>query len=433
MVGPGPCWLGTGRGSQPREVVIGMAGDAEARRLDEADRLGVPWRRWGPYLSERQWGTVREDYSPTGDAWSSFPHDHARSRAYRWGEDGIAGISDDKQRLCFCAGAVERPRPDPQGADVRPHQLRGQPRRGRQGVLLLPGQHADPLLPEASSTSTRRRSTRTAISSRRTGPGARPTTSTSCSTPGSSTRTATSTWRSSTRRRRPRTCWSGSPSHNRGPDAATLHLLPTLCSATPGRGGSTGPKPRLHALADRPGIAAEHADLGTRWLYCDADVPLLFTENETNTERLYGSPGASPFVKDGIDRFVVGGETDAVNPERVGTKAAAHYVLDVPAGGSATVRLRLAEADLAGGRDHGRVRRADRPAESRGRRVLREPDASGDDRGGMPGRPAGARRDAVDQAVLRVRRGALVGRARPRPDGPGLGHPQCRLVPPRRR
>ena len=112
--------------------------NAEQRRLDEARERGVPWRKWGPYLSERQWGTVREDYSDDGDAWDYFTHDQARSRAYRWGEDGLAGISDDQQRLCFALALWNGKRPDPQGAAVRPDQQRGQPRRGRQGVLLLP-------------------------------------------------------------------------------------------------------------------------------------------------------------------------------------------------------------------------------------------------------------------------------------------------------
>ena len=110
---------------------------AEETRLREA-REGVRWRQWGPYLSERQWGTVREDYSDNGDAWNHFTHDQARSRAYRWGEDGMAGVSDDKSQLLPEPGPVERARPDPQGAALRADQLRGQPRGGRQGVLLLP-------------------------------------------------------------------------------------------------------------------------------------------------------------------------------------------------------------------------------------------------------------------------------------------------------
>ena len=141
-----------------------MAQGVEADRLDEA-RAGVPWKRWGPYLSERQWGTVREDYSDNGDAWSYFSHDQARSRAYKWGEDGIAGFCDDHQRLCFGDRAVERRRPDPEGADVRADQRRGQPRRGREGVLLLPRRHADELVPEVPLPLSARRVTRTPTSS----------------------------------------------------------------------------------------------------------------------------------------------------------------------------------------------------------------------------------------------------------------------------
>ena len=110
----------------------------EHARLEEARTGTAAWKKWGPYLSERQWGTVREDYSETGDAWNFFTHDHARSRAYRWGEDGIAGISDDKQRLCFSLALWNGKDPDPQGAALRADQQPGQPRRGREGVLLLP-------------------------------------------------------------------------------------------------------------------------------------------------------------------------------------------------------------------------------------------------------------------------------------------------------
>ena len=124
--------------THPTSVRTGAASHADGER----------WKKWGPYLSERQWGTVREDYSPHGNAWDYFPHDHARSRAYRWGEDGIAGFSDDQQRLVLGAGAVERARPDPQGAAVRTDQRRRQPRRGRQGALLLPRRDADALVPE---------------------------------------------------------------------------------------------------------------------------------------------------------------------------------------------------------------------------------------------------------------------------------------------
>ena len=145
---------------------------SEEQRL-RGRRDGVPWRFWGPYLSERQWGTVREDYSDNGDAWSYFCHDQARSRAYRWGEDGLAGHLRRAPAAVLRAGAVERARPDPQGAPVRAHQRRGQPRRGRQGVLLLRRQHCRPTPTSAGSTSTRRRRTRTTTSSPRTAPRSR--------------------------------------------------------------------------------------------------------------------------------------------------------------------------------------------------------------------------------------------------------------------
>ena len=125
-----------------------MGASAERARLAEDARGAARWKLWGPYLSERQWGTVREDYSPYGNAWDYFSHDQARSRAYRWGEDGIAGISDAQPAAVPRAGFVERPRPDPEGAAVRPDQRRRQSRRGRQGALLLPRRHADPLVPE---------------------------------------------------------------------------------------------------------------------------------------------------------------------------------------------------------------------------------------------------------------------------------------------
>ncbi len=120
----------------------------EERRLEESRDRKVHWKRWGPYLSERAWGTVREDYSPGGTAWEYLPHDHARSQAYRWNEDGMAGICDRHQKICFAVALWNGRDPDPQGAPLRPHRQRRQPRRGRQGVLLLPRQHPHPLLHE---------------------------------------------------------------------------------------------------------------------------------------------------------------------------------------------------------------------------------------------------------------------------------------------
>ena len=122
--------------------------DPEQARLEESRTGRMDWKKWGPYLSERQWGTVREDYSDDGNAWDYFTHDQARSRAYRWGEDGLAGDLRRQAGALLRARAVERPGSDPQGAPLRPDQQRGQPRRGREGVLLLPRQHADPLVHE---------------------------------------------------------------------------------------------------------------------------------------------------------------------------------------------------------------------------------------------------------------------------------------------
>ena len=191
-----------------REAIRGTERTQTARRLERrrATATSVPWRKWGPYLSERQWGTVREDYSDSGDAWNYFTHDQARSRAYRWGEDGLAGISDDQQLLCFALASLERQRSDPQGAAVRPDQQRGQSRRGREGVLLLPRLDADALVHEVSLQVSAGRVSRTTRSGRdQPASAAATSSSTSCSTPASSTTTATSTCSSSTRRRRPKT------------------------------------------------------------------------------------------------------------------------------------------------------------------------------------------------------------------------------------
>ena len=323
-----------------------MAGDAEARRLDEADGLGIPWRRWGPYLSERQWGTVREDYSQTGDAWSFFPHDHARSRAYRWGEDGIAGISDDKQRLCFSLAMWNGRDPilkermfgltnseGNHGEDVKEYYfyLDSTPTHSYMSFLY---KYPQAEYPYGDLLATNRARSRTDFEYELLDTGV--------FDDDRYFDVAVEYAKASAEDLLIRVTV-----HNRGSDPATLHLLPTLLFRNTWSWGLDGAKPLLQALADRPGITAEHPDLGTRRLYCDADVPLLFTENDTNTERIYGSPNAFPYVKDGIDRFVVGGETGAVNPDRFGTKGAAHYVLDVPAGGSATVRLRLTDGEQA--------------------------------------------------------------------------------------
>src|SRR5882757_3894997 len=316
---------------------------AEQERLDESREQNVPWKKWGPYLSERQWGTVREDYSEGGDAWNYFTHDQSRSRAYRWGEDGIAGISDDNQHLCFALAlwngkdAILKERlfgltnaEGNHGEDVKEYyfHLDSTPTHSYMKYLYKYPQEPYPYDDLAATNSARGRQDReyelldtgvfdedryfdVFVEYAKAGP---------------------------------EDLLIEITAHNRGPDEATLHLLPTLWfrHTWSWAGGSAVP-----GLRRTPGaIRADHEELGTRWLYFTGETQTLFTENDTNNERIFGSPNATPYVKDGIDRFVVHGETGAVNPLQTGTKASVHHVLTVPAGDSATVRLRLTDTEL---------------------------------------------------------------------------------------
>jgi glycogen debranching enzyme len=320
----------------------------EEGRLHEAETRTAHWRRWGPYLSERQWGTVREDYSAHGTAWEYFPHDHARSRAYRWGEDGIAGISDNHQRLCF-ALALWNGR-DPilkerlfgltgnegnHGEDVKEYYfyLDSTPTHSFMRYLYKYPQAAFPY--ERLVTENRRRDRRALefelldtgvfdddryfdVEVEYAKAGVDDITITIAAT-------------------------------NRGPEAAGLHLLPTLWFRNTWSWDGSA-RPRLREAPGAVGhvvVEAEHATLGERWLFCEGDPQLHFTENDSNAERHWGVPNATPYVKDGIDARVVHGRTDAVNPAGVGTKVAAHYHRAIPSGATATIRLRLADARLA--------------------------------------------------------------------------------------
>ena len=299
----------------------------EHARLEEARTGTAAWKKWGPYLSERQWGTVREDYSENGDAWNFFTHDHARSRAYRWGEDGIAGISDDKQRLCFALALWNGKDPilkerlfgltnseGNHGEDVKEYYfyLDSTPTHSYMKYLYKYPQAAYPYgdlvrdEPPALAATTW---------------------STSCSTPASSTTTATSTSSSSTPRAAPEDILVQITAANRGPDAADLHLLPTLWFrndwsqwiAASNRAAEKPHLEQIEAPAGTTAVAAAHPLLGAFVLSCDGDVPLLFTENETNHERLFpGQKNESAHVKDGINDCVVHGRQDAVNPEQAG-------------------------------------------------------------------------------------------------------------------
>src|SRR4249920_2787453 len=321
----------------------------ETTRLKEAHENKCRWKNWGPYLSDRQWGTVREDYSPNGDAWNFFTHDHARSRAYRWGEDGIAGISDEMQRLCFSVAlwngkdAILKERlfgltnsEGNHGEDVKEYYfyLDSTPthsymkylykypqaefpygqlveenrRRGKnqpEFELLDTGVFDDDryfdVFVEYAKADTEDILIKLTVA-------------------------------------------------NRGPEAASLRLLPTVWFRNTWSWGERERRPELHQArpAPNPVIELNPDHAGNRWLHCEGSPELLFTENETNARRLFGVENRTAYVKDGINDYIVHGSKEAVNPEHTGTKAAAHYQLTIGAGETAVVRLRLANSDFKG-------------------------------------------------------------------------------------
>jgi hypothetical protein len=316
--------------------------DAEQGRLEEARTRGVPWRKWGPYLSERQWGTVREDYSESGDAWNYFSHDQARSRAYRWGEDGLAGLSDDRQRLCFALCLWNGKDPilkerlfgltnseGNHGEDVKEYYfyLDSTPTHSYMKYLYKYPQAAYPYV---DLIETNRRQSRQEFEYELLDTGVF----------------------DEDRyfdvfveyaKASPEDILIEITAHNRGPEAATVHVLPTLWFRNTWSWGGHVPRPELRQTADGA-IGASHPELGERYFSCEGAGALLFTENETNTERLFATPNRTPYVKDGIDACIVHGRHEAVNPGGQGTKASAHYALTVGAGASRTIRLRLSEA-----------------------------------------------------------------------------------------
>ncbi len=312
---------------------------AEARRLEDADNGGAPWRRWGPYLAERQWGTVREDYSPDGEAWDYMPFDQARSRAYRWGEDGIAGISDDRQRICLALALWNERDPflkerlfgltGPEGnhgEDVKEYYyyLDALPSHTYLKMLYKYPQAAFPY-EELRKQNPHDAKTKPEFELVDTGIFAE------------------------NRyfdvfveyaKAAPEDILMVVTVHNRGPDAAPLHMLPTLWYRNRWSWKKEGAKPDIKALGPA-GLEAAHAKIGTHRLYCEGSPQLLFCDNETNVVRLYGAKTQGGYYKDGLNDFVVEGVTSAVNPAGHGTKAAAYYKTMIPAGGSATFRLRL--------------------------------------------------------------------------------------------
>jgi hypothetical protein len=319
-----------------------MSPTREELRLQEARGSNVPWKRWGPYLSERQWGTVREDYSHHGTAWDYFPHDHARSRAYRWGEDGLAGFSDDKQQLCFALALWNGADPilkerlfgltnseGNHGEDVKEYYfyLDSTPTHSYMKYLYKYPQTG---YPYALLVDTNRGLSREALEYELMDTGV---------FEQSRYFDVFVEYAKETVEEiliRITVC-------NRGPEEASLEVLPTLWfrntwswfegTARPALTADRGPACRV--------ISARHPVLKERYLYAEGEVPLLFTENESNNERLWAVPNRTPYVKDGINNYVVRGEKGAVNPQQQGTKAAARYQLRVGAGEQQVIRLRL--------------------------------------------------------------------------------------------
>lgn len=320
----------------------------EALRLEEEKQDKVAWKKWGPYLSERQWGTVREDYSQSGNAWESFPHDHARSRAYRWGEDGLAGLSDDRQTLCFALALWNEKDPilkerlfgltnaeGNHGEDVKEYYfyLDSTPTHSYMKYLYKYPQSA---FPYDKIVAANRYRNRTEFEYELLDTGifdddkyfdifveyAKAT---------------------------PEDIHVKITVHNRGPERATLHVLPTLWFRNTWTHSKDATKPILRELGRSSNVTvvkASQEQLGDRYLYVEGDVPLLFTENETNELRLIGRQNRTPYVKDGINNCIVDKRTDLVNPNGTGTKVAPHLKLNLPAGESAILRLRLTDLQV---------------------------------------------------------------------------------------
>ena len=326
-----------------------MSLEPEQQRLAEAAANSVAWKRWGPYLSDRAWGTVREDYSANGDSWSYFPHDHARSRAYRWNEDGLAGFCDDKQHLCLALGlwnerdAILKERmfgltnqQGNHGEDVKEYYffLDGTPTHSYMRMLYKYPQVAFPYedlieenarrgqdLPEYElfdalrDTFLANRYFDVFIEYAKAGP---------------------------------EDLLCRITVVNRGPDAAPIHVLPHLWYRNTWTWEHNSQRPVIQASG--PGaVVTWHAEMCERWWYMRAsecrDMPLLFTENESNFERLDRVGNPSPFVKDSVGNAVVAGQRERVNHER-GSKLAGHASAVVPAGGEYTVEVRFSDRAL---------------------------------------------------------------------------------------
>jgi hypothetical protein len=330
----------------------------EYKRLQEVREQNIPWKKWGPYLSDRQWATVREDYSQDGSAWRYFDYEQSRSRAYRWGEDGILGISDDQQRLCFAlslwngqdkykgekhlkerffglTGFDSWPNQGNHMEDVKEYYfyLDNTPTHSYMKALYkYPYKFPYDDLIEENNKRGKDKPEYELID-------------TNCFDEGYFDVVIEYAKKTPEDILIKITVW------NRGSEAHPLHILPTLWFRNTwswlGDAEREKQKPSLQRVSEKTGnnmvIKAHHGELGDYYLYCQGDTPLLFTENETNNERIFHTPNASQYVKDGINNYVVNQELDKVNPEQKGTKAAAHYNLTIEANESQVIWLRLTD------------------------------------------------------------------------------------------
>ena len=347
----------------------------EHQRLQEAHDNAHLWKKWGPYLSERQWGTVREDYSAGGNAWEYFSHEQARARAYRWGEDGIAGISDDQQQLCFAfafwngADPILKERmfgltnsEGNHGEDVKEYYfyLDSTPTHSYMKYLYKYPQSAYPYT-DLVETNRRRGRSEPEYELLDTGV---------------FDHDRYFDIFIEYAKRSPEDILIQITVHNRGDNRALLYVLPTLWFRNTWSWSADAPRPRIeqtelhsagHDGHGRHGghgghgghvMKAVHDALGKKYLYCEGAERLLFTENETNLQRLYSVSNTSAYCKDGINEAVVEGNSAAVNPGQRGTKAAAQYQLTLGPGESHTIRLRLRDmppARLTAGNSAGSI------------------------------------------------------------------------------
>ena len=316
---------------------------AEEIRLEESRERKQHWKRWGPYLSERQWGTVREDYSEGGTAWDYFPHDQARSRAYRWGEDGLGGISDRHQKICFAVALWNGQDPilkerlfgltgseGNHGEDVKEYYfyLDSTPTHSYMKFLYKYPQRAFPYQQLAEGNRRGKNESELELIDS-----------------GVFNEDRYFDVVVEYAKATPEDILIRITAHNRGPEAAELAILPTVWFRNTWAWDGKAERPVMtkEAAGEEETIRIEEAMYGKRWLVCEGAPELLFTENETNQQKLFGAPNRTPYVKDGFNNYVVNGESGAVNPEQTGTKAAALYKIRVKAGASATLRLRLTD------------------------------------------------------------------------------------------